>query len=398
MKIKRTVLGTKSLKKAISSSTQADEFFTKEEVVEFGDAVCDRLSNLYNDIFEVQDLWLEGNVIHLEVESQDEPVYSTGEVKIDMRRIREITDLLKYVTQMVGNISDDIDVQTLEEVDSTVDASVEQDISVSADIDYDVMRSTVDKILVANGIESIDGLEDESDGEYTYLDVKGLSDDVDMYGGTLEISIDSDYIATMNHYEQRYTDTEMRLRKIESEIDEALSSLISTVNTAESIDGAEYGLEPPDSLDLYEEDDIDEFAEFNVDMVIDIDSDGDINDHDDYGAFAANPDSGNGDWMSYEHNIRLADKTDAAEQFYDLLLSRYDSLIPTEPGKYRMIGSVTLAYSISGIQSESTPYKETDGMGDYTTEFDTEYFTDYAEVQFELNKSKIDNLEFSSVN
>lgn len=130
----------------------AADFFTKEEVVEFAESVCDKLGDAYNDVFEIQDVWVQGNLIHLEVESQDEPVFAQGEVIVDMRRIRNMTDLNKYVTSMYDTIAKHIDEQTL--IEGARDYAVEADPNREAYQGYFIQFSrNTNSWLITDGTE-----------------------------------------------------------------------------------------------------------------------------------------------------------------------------------------------------------------------------------------------------
>lgn len=277
----------------VSNSMSASDFFNKEEFVELVEAACEELDNLYNDIFEILDLWIEGNLLHVELEAQDEPLWVSSELIIDMRRIKSPNDLMKYKNQLVQVVSKEIDQQTN---------------------DYNTVMNTPD----------------------------------------IDTPVDSAYVP-------------------------------------------EPSLDPPESDPYNVEEDIDDYIEFDLNIDIIIDSDGSIEDTDPHASFAGNPDNKKGEWYSYEHDILLDDKDTVAENLYEVIFAKYNDLVPTQPGRYKMTGSVMLAYVISGIESQGTPYQETDGMGDYTTEVDTEYFTDNAEAEFVIGNSEIKNLTFTPV-
>ena len=87
------------------------EFFTKEDLVEFANEVCEDLS--FNTSYNVEptEVYLEDieghDAIHLEVEI-DNNYAATAVVGIDMRRIRKPSDINKYKNEVLVNLIGDI--------------------------------------------------------------------------------------------------------------------------------------------------------------------------------------------------------------------------------------------------------------------------------------------------
>ena len=84
-----------------------DEFFTREEVDDFAEKVCDHINETFNEVFKVQESYITNNEIEVVVYN-DELGEFTGKKKVDMRRIRKPSDLDKYVLDIAANIIADI--------------------------------------------------------------------------------------------------------------------------------------------------------------------------------------------------------------------------------------------------------------------------------------------------
>lgn len=92
---------------------EPDQFFTKEEIVEFGNAVADRVSEELeetNSTFVLSDVYMDTPTL-LHVEVTDNNMNYSADVVIDMRRIRKPRDLHKYETDAVTQIEDDYRIQ-----------------------------------------------------------------------------------------------------------------------------------------------------------------------------------------------------------------------------------------------------------------------------------------------
>lgn len=83
-------------------------FFTKDDLVEFDDAVIEILQQCYPDTFNIDDSYIEDNVIYLSVLSS-EGNWAEGSVKVDMRKIRKPSDILKYSNTMVSQLREELD-------------------------------------------------------------------------------------------------------------------------------------------------------------------------------------------------------------------------------------------------------------------------------------------------
>lgn len=79
-----------------------DQYFTKEEIMDLADEVCERLYKEVHETFDVSDLYMEGNTLHMELESDS--CMATTDVKIDMRKIRKPLDIMKYASPITNKL------------------------------------------------------------------------------------------------------------------------------------------------------------------------------------------------------------------------------------------------------------------------------------------------------
>ena len=88
-----------------------DQYFTKDDIVEFGYDVVDRLNDEFgNELgvkFDLYDVYMDTpTLLHLTV-CDEEGTEASADIKIDMRRIKYPRDLKKYETDAVVQIEDD---------------------------------------------------------------------------------------------------------------------------------------------------------------------------------------------------------------------------------------------------------------------------------------------------
>ena len=101
-----------------------DEFFTREEVDDFAEKVCDHINETFNEVFKVQESYITNNEIEVAVYNDDLGEF-TGKKKVDMRRIRKPSDLDKYVLDIAANIIADI--KKIKGVDESLTEDSEDD-------------------------------------------------------------------------------------------------------------------------------------------------------------------------------------------------------------------------------------------------------------------------------
>lgn len=85
-----------------------DQYFTREDIIDFGNKVCDKLTTKYKDKFDIIDLYMEGNYLFLSVQSQQGNEADIS-LKIDMRKIRLPKDIMKYVDEAVYRLTTVLD-------------------------------------------------------------------------------------------------------------------------------------------------------------------------------------------------------------------------------------------------------------------------------------------------
>ena len=88
-------------------SYEDDEFFTREEVDDFAEKVCEHVNETFNEVFDVQESYITDNEIEVVVYNDDLGEF-TGKKKVDMRRIKKPSDLDKYVLDIAADIIADI--------------------------------------------------------------------------------------------------------------------------------------------------------------------------------------------------------------------------------------------------------------------------------------------------
>lgn len=136
--------------------------------------------------------------------------------------------------------------------------------------------------------------------------------------------------------------------------------------------------EPPKDYD-------DTIAEIQakIDAVILIDSDGSW-EYEDTTFPWAHDDTSNGDWYADTEygDIYIGDP----ESIVDDVDSLLEALLPMRRGRFYITGYADLVYDISGVTGTSTYYgKDEDGW----PIIEHEYYTDYADVEFNFRQSKI---------
>ena len=93
-----------------SFDTEDDQYFTKDEIVEFGNTVCDHLNETFYDTYYVSDVYMENpkKLVLTVVQTSDNSEF-TATVDIDMRKIKKPTDLMnRYLGDVVYALQHDI--------------------------------------------------------------------------------------------------------------------------------------------------------------------------------------------------------------------------------------------------------------------------------------------------
>lgn len=84
-----------------------DQYFTKEELVEFGEDVVDNLNSLAYSKAELESIFIENNVIEITITWDGNEI--TVEQPIDMRRIRTPKDLDKYRVPVISKMKPELE-------------------------------------------------------------------------------------------------------------------------------------------------------------------------------------------------------------------------------------------------------------------------------------------------
>ena len=85
-----------------------EQYFTRDDIVEFAYEVIDKLSSKYSSTFDISDLEMS-DPKHLYIEVENDDCMADYTLSIDMRTIRKPSDLMKYVNRAVTGLSRTID-------------------------------------------------------------------------------------------------------------------------------------------------------------------------------------------------------------------------------------------------------------------------------------------------
>lgn len=280
---------------------EPEQYFTREEINEVGEEVCERLKPLFNSEFKVTELYMDDkgdNNLTMEIES-----LATGEVffanlQIDRRWGKNPRSmLLKAIKLLVDKFENAINQTSFE---------------------------------LSSGVDTVDGSTDTNveGAVYNRNDIPGYD---------------------------------------------------------------KWKTTPPEGKELFQEDTSEEYVETHLDAVILMDEDGSWTYEDETYPWARNDENKEGNWYANEHsNVRIADPIDVVEKVDELLVS----LLPEDPGRYHIQGSVTLAFNLSGVEYDETFHGWSEREGNIV---DRDYYTDDAEVEFNAEKSSIDYFQWKMI-
>lgn len=81
-----------------------DQYFTRDDLVEFGEEVCNHLDEIYPYVFDVEESYIDDNKLHFTAYC-DELGEASIEIFIDMRKVRKPSDLkYKYAAEVAGKL------------------------------------------------------------------------------------------------------------------------------------------------------------------------------------------------------------------------------------------------------------------------------------------------------
>lgn len=82
-------------------------FFTKEELVDFGNEIVEHLNEIFDAEWELTGAYEDGKEIEIEVSSDDVGTY-THSIKVDFRKIKKPSDINKYIMDFVAKFNEQI--------------------------------------------------------------------------------------------------------------------------------------------------------------------------------------------------------------------------------------------------------------------------------------------------
>lgn len=173
-----------------------------------------------------------------------------------------------------------------------------------------------------------------------------------------------------------------------SELRGEIESLDQDISSCDTIEAA-YDDLPPEP-DMGDEVDLEAEIEFDLDTLIIVDDDGNFEYEDTTCPWIASEADSNGDFYEPEYDVYITDVNSVIETVSDMLVT----MAPIKPGRYHVTGEVKLVYGISGIYEKREYFKEYAGPGEYTDDYDSEIYSDDAEVDFLMDKSYIKNFEY----
>lgn len=415
-----------------------DQYFTKDEIVEFGNTVCDHLNETFYDTYDVSDVYMETpkKLVLTVVQKSDESEF-TATIDIDMRKIKKPADLMnRYLGDVVYALQQDIKAYN-DEINASSDITSAQKTGVdeiktkiwnAASAKMEDMGFPVDEIpdyLFVEVKQADDHIRVEVRAELTYngltkltneLDPIVQSFDKDSYFEPVEPGIAEAYIWNLSkinastdedtsewyvgdsesgHMVKGKKNAEIALRGLKKlgvsdaimvpAEDESIQS--EQVVEAGIYDVPDRPLDPPEDNSWEELDSDDEVIELTLDAIVHIDENGSWEYDDTNYPWAASPDNKRGDWYTNEYSVYIGDKTSIVEYVDELL----EPMMPAKEGEYHIKGDVTLVFSVEGIEVKRDYFWDERHGADY----DEEAYTDDAETSFLYDKSHIKNFEIT---
>ena len=170
-----------------------DQYFTKEEIVDVAEKVCEHLDETYPDKFNISDVYMETpTIIHVEVISK-EGNWASANAKIDMRKIKKPSDIMKYdvvIGDLVYNLRQELEDlykhdSLKEDLDPSIKDPQEDDSWSKASQSQETIYLTLDDVIVDVTDDSWDysninwaANEDDDKGEWYSEDGVYIGDDV----------------------------------------------------------------------------------------------------------------------------------------------------------------------------------------------------------------------------
>lgn len=169
-----------------------DQYFTKDEIVDFGNTVCDHLNETFYDTYDVSDVYMKTpKKLVLTVVQKSDGSEFTATVDIDMRRIKKPADLMnRYIGEAVYVLQQEIKSYN-DEINASSDITSAQKTSVdeiktkiwkAASAKMEDMGFSVDEIpdyLFVEVNQEDDHIRVEVRAELTYKGLTKLTDELD---------------------------------------------------------------------------------------------------------------------------------------------------------------------------------------------------------------------------
>lgn len=423
-----------------------EQYFTREDLVEFADDVISCIANSQDILFDVSELYIEGNNITLGLTNTNNGggFDHTVTFTVDMRKIRNPWDLQTKYSQKIANMfideynkaiaEDEIysskqpnsklnqirdkitkvvkNVMMFEagfsedEVEeySVVEVDPSGKVEVRAEVDYDGLMSLCDALNPI--VQRYD-----KDSYFEPVQPGIIQAWVNTQNGVIESSITSSrgyWYFTRHGVQPGSVPKYVNILDIVDTPEGSYflaDGVISTndlrnyeikerkpegVNSSSTIQGGLYSyperpLDPPED-NRWEELDLDnEVIELTLDAIVHVGEDGSWEYKDTNYPWAASPYNKRGDWYTDEYNVYIGDKTSIVEYVDELI----EPMMPIEKGDYRIKGDVTLVFSVEGIQVKREYFWDERHGEDY----EEESYTDDAKTSFLYDESYIKNFE-----
>lgn len=337
-------------------------YFTRDDLVDFGEEVVNQLENLEPGDYFVNDLYMiDPKTIHIEVYCRNKESYADKNVAIDMRRIHKPSDLNKYAYGVATDLYDEFS-------------------------EYDEVYGTSDYQIMKKSYRYSKKFKSQGDEDYINfiheLDNKGVPhdqyDNIKDDGCTVFYDEPETPIVSA-------TPSFKRDSRIAKDVIEQFVGGHNGTDAVISANDIGYSsfqdprLQPPE-YDEPEEENTEELVEFSFDEVVNIDSNGSWEYEDKSYGFANNPDSYDGDWYTEDYDVYFRDVIRVVEDMDSVL----EKNMPMQAGRYRITGDANLYYNVYGIEIYTDHY----GPDDY----DQTIVDDGVQVEFNYGKSHIDNL------
>lgn len=342
-----------------------NQYFTKEEIVELGDNVCELLNDIYIQDFNLSDVYMDDegrNIVTVFVTCNETGEEFNTSCKIDLRKIRKPSDINRFASVIAQKFTEQIN--ELDWYDSS------DTISSSTDVEGAVALGTVLKgiMIAAQAVKTMKDLKEFIDK------VREVDEDV------------------ADEYEQKAMDSDKEPSELALEIIDVLSNILDGVTSSSEVScSIEPPLDPPEEPSNYRMNDpVDEVINIDLDAIINMRDDGEYDYEDQTYAWALSPENEE-DWYSNTYpDVKLTDQEDLIENVDYLIIP----LMPDTPGRYHISGKIELSYTVSNVSTTVIDAWWDDRHG---TEVDEEVYTDDAEVEFNYRKSYVNEFKYTKL-